>query len=206
MTGDLYVQYGCGFHAPADWLNFDASPTLRFEKLPVIGRAYTKNKDRFPANVRYGDIVRGLDLADGSCRGLYCSHMLDYLTPEDARIALANSRKLLAPGGVFRLVVEDCTRFMKDYLADPSPDAAGRFMRETGWGRNRRGLAGLIKEHLGHPNRLWMWDFPSLSRELATAGFLEIRRAQFGDCHNPRFASVEQEGRWSGSLGIECRG
>jgi len=27
---DAYVQYGCGFCAPATWRNFDASPTLRF--------------------------------------------------------------------------------------------------------------------------------------------------------------------------------
>ena len=203
---DLYVQYGCGFCAPDDWLNFDASPTVRFERLPVIGRLYTKNQTRFPANVRYGDIVRGLDLPDGSCRALYCSHMLDYLTPEDTRKALANSRKLLAPGGVFRLVVEDCSRFMKEYLAHSSPEAAGRFMKETGWGRPRQGVAGFLKEYLGHPYRLWMWDFLSLSHELEAAGFHAVRRAQFGDGEDPRFSAVETEGRWNGSIGIECRG
>ncbi len=204
---DLYVHYGCGFCAPEDWLNFDASPTLRFERLPVIGRLYTKNQTRFPANVRYGDIVRGLGLPDGSCRAVYCSHMMDYLTPEDARKALANSRKMLAPNGIFRLVVEDCTRFMKDYLAHPSPEAAGRFMAETGWGRSgQRGLARLAKEYAGHPNRLWMWDFLSLSDALESAGFNAIRRAQFGDSEDPRFSTVEAEGRWIGSIGIECRG
>lgn len=204
-SSDLYAQYGCGFCAPDDWLNFDSSPTLRFERLPVIGRLYTKNKERFPANARHGDIVRGLGLPNGSCRGLYSSHMLDYLTLADARTALANSRKLLAPGGIFRLVVEDCTRFMKDYLADPSPDAAGRFMTETGWGRRHRGMGALVKEHFGHPHRLWMWDFPSLERDLTAAGFQSIRRAQFGDCEDRRFASVESEGRWNGAIGVECR-
>ena len=44
-----YVQYGCGFSAPEQWLNFDASPTLRFERLPIIGSLYTKNKSDFHA-------------------------------------------------------------------------------------------------------------------------------------------------------------
>lgn len=63
----LYLQYGCGWCAPEGWLNFDASPTLRFERLPLIGRLHTRNAERFPANVRYGDVVKGLPPADGSC-------------------------------------------------------------------------------------------------------------------------------------------
>ncbi|MCP5113600.1 MAG: hypothetical protein GY953_22435, partial [bacterium] len=51
----LYVHYGCHFTAPDGWLNFDASPTLRFERFPILGRLYTKNESRFPPNVRYGD-------------------------------------------------------------------------------------------------------------------------------------------------------
>ena len=38
-----YVQYGCGFSTCNGWRNFDASWTLRFERIPVIGRIYTKN-------------------------------------------------------------------------------------------------------------------------------------------------------------------
>ena len=62
-----YVQYGCGFTAPAEWVNYDASPTLRFERLPVLGKLYTRNKQRFPDNVKYGDIVKGLPEKADSC-------------------------------------------------------------------------------------------------------------------------------------------
>ena len=51
MSDGLYVQYGCGLSAPAGWMNFDASPTLRFERSP-IGFLYTRNRERFPRNVR----------------------------------------------------------------------------------------------------------------------------------------------------------
>jgi hypothetical protein len=33
------------------WINVDSSPTLYFERIPVIGKLYTKNEKRFPENV-----------------------------------------------------------------------------------------------------------------------------------------------------------
>jgi hypothetical protein len=84
----LYVQYGCSFSAPEGWLNFDASPTLRFERIPLLGKLYTKNESRFSPEVRYGDIVRGLPLEPSSVDGLYASHVLEHLSFEDCRLAL----------------------------------------------------------------------------------------------------------------------
>jgi len=49
-----YVQYGCGFSAAESWRNFDALLTLYFERLPVIGKLYTKNNLRFPAMLSLG--------------------------------------------------------------------------------------------------------------------------------------------------------
>lgn len=34
---DNFIQYGCGLSAPAGWRNFDSSPTLRAQRLPVLG-------------------------------------------------------------------------------------------------------------------------------------------------------------------------
>ena len=65
MNDGQYVQYGCGWSAPKEWRNFDASLTLRFERLPLIGHLYTKNESRFPGNVEYGDIVKGLPIPPG---------------------------------------------------------------------------------------------------------------------------------------------
>ncbi len=47
MSNTQCVQYGCGWSAPFSWRNFDASLTLRFERLPLIGHLYTKNESRF---------------------------------------------------------------------------------------------------------------------------------------------------------------
>ena len=100
---DEYVQYGCGYSAPLGWRNFDASPTLRFERIPLIGRLYKKNKFRFPDNVEFGDIVKGLPIPHDSVKAVYCSHILEHLSLEDFRQAILNTHNILKKGGCFRL-------------------------------------------------------------------------------------------------------
>lgn len=201
------VQYGCGFSAGAHWRNFDGSPTLVFERLPVLGRLHTKNARRFPVNVEYGDIVKGLPVPDGSCTLLYCSHVLEHLALDDLRAALRNSYRMLRAGGRFRAVIPDLEKIVNDYVRDPSEEAAITFIRETALGREqrRKTLKGFVVEWLGSGQHLWMWDYKSLCRELRAAGFTEIRRAAYGDSNDPAFAEVEDEDRWRDCLGVDCR-
>jgi len=206
MSDRQYVQYGCGFSAPEGWLNFDASPTLRFERSP-IGFLYTRNSQRFPKGVQYGDIVRGLPIATGSVQGLYCSHVLEHLSLSDCDRALAHSASYLRRGGIFRIVLPDLERIARDYLADSSPEAAGHFMYASGLGREERsrGFGGLLKDWIGNSTHLWMWDEKSLAARLRQHGFVDIRRAAFGDSEDPRFAEVEEPSRFDGCLAIQCR-
>jgi len=204
-----YLHYGCGLCAPAGWRNFDASPSLRLARLPVVGGlvARAARLPEFPANVEYGDVVRGLPVAPGSCRAAYCSHVLEHLALEDLRAALANTRRYLAPDGVFRLVVPDLEQLARAYLSSPGAGAAPDFMRATRLGRERRprGPAAIARALLGHSEHRWMWDYASLRAELERAGFDRVRRARRGDARDPGFAEVEEEARWRGALGIECR-
>lgn len=201
------MHYGCGLCAPTAWWNFDASVTLRFERAPLIGRMYTKNEHRFPPNVEYGDIATGLPVPDGSCRAVYCSHVLEHLSLESCRSALRNTFRVLRSGGTFRLVVPDLDALARAYVADASPDAGHRFLRATYLGKEQRsrGLLRFAYEYLRTSGHLWMWDYDSIGLELADAGFAEIRRAAHGDSPDPMFSLVEDAGRWQDCLGVECR-
>jgi len=205
MSAGLYVQYGCGFSAPEGWLNFDASPTLRFERSPV-GFLYTRNGSRFPKAVQYGDIIRGLPVPDGSCRGLYCSHVLEHLALEDCDVALANSLRCLTPGGVFRIVVPDFAALVKAYNGDPSENAVRAFLESSALGRLRRprGFEGLLQMWIGNSSHLWMWDERSLAARLRHHGFVNIRRASYGDSEDLRFADVENPDRFIDALAMQC--
>lgn len=207
MSESQYIQYGCGWSAPEGWRNFDSSPTLRFERLPVVGRLYTKNDARFPENVEYGDIIRGLPVIPASCRGVYSSHVLEHLSLEDFRIALRKTLEIMQPGATFRLVVPDLEYLAKKYVENPSDGAAPEFIRNTWLGRETRprGLRGLASTWLGGSHHLWMWDYNSIKSELEAAGFVDVRRASIGDSEDRMFKAVEEPDRWENCLGVECR-
>jgi hypothetical protein len=131
--------------------------------------------------------------------------MLDYLPYEGAKTALANVHRILRPRAVFRLVVQDCSGFMRGYLDDTKDDAAIRFMEKSGWGRRHTGLSAYIRDAFGHGHRLWMWDAKGLKSALRDAGFSEIRDAAPGDSGDPMFEEVENSSAWFGNVGIECR-
>jgi len=208
MNNNEYIQYGCGWSAPSKWRNFDASPTLRLERLPFFGLFYKRNEFRFPENVEYGDIVKGLpSVPHQSSRGIYCSHVLEHLSLEDFRIALRNTFNMLQLNGIFRLVLPDLEYLAKEYLSNPSSDASLVFMKETYLGHENRekSFKSFIISWLGNSQHLWMWDYKSIEEELANAGFGSIRRATFADCSDSMFLQVESKDRWTNCLGVECK-
>jgi hypothetical protein len=211
-TGDLNtklcVQYGCGICAPDGWLNFDISPTLRLQKIPFLGRILTAKLIQFPANVRYGDIVRGLPLAKQSCEMVYCSHVLEHLALEDFRAALNHTWDYLRPGGTFRFVLPDLEQLAHAYFKSNAEQPSVWFMESTilGTKKRPRGLLRWVRHSLGNSRHLWMWDFKSIQVELKKAGFVDIRRAYLGDGNNPMLADVENPILWGeNNLGVQCK-
>ena len=197
-----YVQYGCGLSCPDGWLNFDASPRLRLERLPAVGRAFDAFGERlFPKGVRYGDIVRGLPVPDGCACAVYCSHVLEHIDRESVMIALKNTYRILKPGGVFRLVVPDLAWRAEEFVraherGDPS--AADEFMRKShlGQGNSASGLMNRLRQVLGNSDHRWMYDEAAMTTLLASTGFVGIRRCRHGDAADQAFALVEDEGRF----------
>lgn len=202
----LHVQYGCGMSAPTTWANFDSSPTLRFEHIPVVGRLYKKNKHRFPGNIQYGDIVKGLPVTPGSCAAVYASHILEHLHLQDCRTALRNTLQLLMPSGIFRVIVPDLEAMAKKYLSSTAVDAAERFLLETDLGHvsGSKGFIGFFSAVFGRSRHLWMWDYKGLAQELSAAQFCDIRPCSPGDSEDPLFKDVENPERFIDAVAIQC--
>ena len=207
----MYVQYGCGPSAPLEWKNFDASPTLRIQRIPLLGTLLKSRMNAvFAKNVRYGDIIKGLPLAENSCDGLYCSHTLEHLSLEDFRKALKNSYQILKKDGIFRCVVPDLETLARSYIRelDNGNDLAClKFVDNTLMGIHKRprGLKGLITSFFGNAHHLWMWDHKSLAAELKNAGFTQIRTCAFNDCEDEMFKHVEEISRFKNAVALECR-
>ncbi|MGA3309580.1 MAG: methyltransferase domain-containing protein [Xanthobacteraceae bacterium] len=211
----LYVQYGCGVCAPEAWVNFDASPRLRLERLPVLGGIVRATVGKlFPVTVRFGDIVKGLPLRDSSAAAIYCSHVLEHLARDEITIALRNTLRILVPGGIFRLVVPDLHWRVCRYLAAAEandPRAADELIDGCYLGvrRGPKAFIDIAKGIWGRSRHLWMYDFASLKLLLEDAGFVAIRRCDHGDSADPMFAMVEDESRFVDNsrreLAIEAR-
>lgn len=205
VAASVSVQYGCGHTAPIQWMNFDASPTLRLQRLPLLGRLTSVGNPPFPDNVRYGDIVRGLPLNDSTVDIIYCSHVLEHLTRADCMSALRATHRLLKPGGTFRLVLPDLQALVQAYVEDPDSARADTFMRASYLGQeSRRDLMQRLRDGLGNSRHQWMWDGPSMLNALCDVGFTACRVAQFGDSSNELFKLVESPERWHGSIGFEA--
>jgi len=204
----LKLQVGAGLDGPAEWLNVDASPTLRLQRLPIVGGFLEGiTRPRFSPSVVYGDVVRGLPLAPGSVQIVYSSHVLEHMAFEDFKTALGEIHRVLRPGGIFRSVLPDLDLEVQSYLQSSAPDRASEFMRSTllGLERRERGLMGAMRLWLGNSRHVWMWDYGSLAHHLAEAGLSDIRPAVFGDSEEPAFVQVESRERWQDCLGFECR-
>ena len=200
------VQYGCGLSCPHDWENFDTSPTLRLQKIPIFGKLITRNRVTFPDGVRIGDITRRLPVEDNSVDNLYCSHVLEHLSFHDFHRALQESYRVLKPGGVFRLVMPDLKSLVERYLNSKEPNASISFIRGTLMGVEKRpkGFKNRVIQSAGNHHHLWLWDEASTSEALKNNDFKEIRPCKFGDAERADFRSVEEASRFDGAIAIQC--
>lgn len=207
-----YVQYGCGpFSAPQGWMNFDASPTLRIQQLPLIG-GLLKNRMHvtFPPDVLQGDILKELPgIGENSCNGVYCSHVLEHLAYDDCLRAVRNTYRILKPGGYFRCVVPDLESAAREYVEDLARhdrEANTKFLQKTMLGKKQRprGLKGLLLTTIGNSDHLYMWDHLSLTHILEEVGFTRVRSCSFNDCPDDMFRLVEEASRFENAVALEA--
>lgn len=205
-----YVHYGCGLAAPTEWENYDTSPTLKIQKMPIIGMLLrSKLNVLFPENVRLGNIIEGLPVEDNTADCVYCSHTLEHLSLQDFRKALQNTYRMLKPNVVFRCVVPDLQAAAQTYLDDlqkGNKQASIEFLEETylGMQTRPRGLKGVFDWYMSNAHHLWMWDHVSLAEELTKAGFRNVRACKFNDSADPMFKLVENPERFVNAVALEC--
>jgi hypothetical protein len=200
------IHVGCHFTVGPSWENFDASPTLRFEQLPLIGRLYTKNERRFPKEVRFGNIVTSLLCDAGTADAVYASHMIEHASLTDFRTVLRNVNNMLRDGGCFRLVTPDLEFMINKYVNSTDPERGNVFIRETGMGleTSTAPLLSRIKRVLGFSHHFWLYDEQTLKTELENAGFQRVRRCYFGDSQMDEFVEIENAFQFENNLGMEC--
>lgn len=201
------LNIGCGALAPDGWLNVDASPTLRASKIPLLGRLVRLDPAHIAPNAVYRDIVAGPPLEPESCDLIFASHVLEHLPLADAHIMLDRVFVALKPGGIFRVIVPDLDAYIADYLRDPSPGAAEKFMERSGIGatRSRVGLRARMREALSNARHQWMWSSASLQAYLQSFPMEVSIRCGHEDVGDQRFLAVEQAKRHVNAVCLEAK-
>lgn len=158
----LKLHIGCGPGRLPGWVNIDVDPA--------------------PLAV---NVLWGLPLPDGCATRVFVSHLLEHLYfPRDVQFFLADLRRVLAPGGVVRIVVPDAEQCIAAYASDDRSFFAGRRETWSWWPENTTRLqdflayvgAGPEPAHHFEAHK-YGYDFETLCRVLGEAGFDGVRRS-----------------------------
>lgn len=95
-TSGRLLNVGCGARFHPAWVNVDAVPAS--------------------PEVRAIDVRAGLPFGDGEFAAVYSSHVLEHLAVDDAAALLKQIHRVLAPGGIVRVVVPDLEAIAREYL------------------------------------------------------------------------------------------
>jgi predicted SAM-dependent methyltransferase len=133
------LNIGCGTVFDARWQNLD-----------LVACA---------PEVRACDILKGLPAADGSLDGVYSSHVLEHLTPAQAKRLMRDVWRALRPGGIIRVVVPDLEGIARAYLSEVDQLQAGR---EDNKHRHRWMLVELLDQMTRSRSG---WTYPELIRD-----------------------------------------
>jgi len=160
---ELRVHIGCGGHELAGWINVDNHPA--------------------PLAI---NLDWGLPLPSGSARYVFVAHLLEHLFhPAQSSRLLAEIRRVLAPGGVVRVVVPDIEKYLRAYASGDEAFFVER-RRERGLPLELTNLETLLPYAGANatPDALFEhhkfgYDFATLASALERAGFVDVRRCGY---------------------------
>ncbi len=168
--GDVRLNLGSGYTPIEGWTNID-----------LVGA---------PTDLAW-DLAHGIPFPDGSVAAVYTAHVLEHLRLEHGLALFGECRRVLAPGGVLRVVVPDAGAMIASYSG----------LSDNGWAEDFPSpmLApnALFYEH-GHSA---MFDARLMCELVRAAGLVDVDQGEFGVS---RIEPCPDElGRRDGSLYVE---
>ena len=194
LRKELQAQREAGLAAQLRALNVDASS--RGLKLHIgCGKGHLAgwiNIDVHPAPLAL-NVLRGLPFADGSASHVFVSHLLEHLYyPRDVMPFLAEARRVLAPGGVIRVVVPDVEKCIAAYLENDREFFGSRRETWPWWPADPTRLEDFLAYAGAGPEPAFLfeshkygYDFETLSRALGDSGFTGVVQSGYMASEHP---------------------
>jgi predicted SAM-dependent methyltransferase len=172
------VNLGSGLFVARGWINIDGSLKALLARSPafVLHAIHPwfansgATREQFITLLRgnrfvHHDLKYGIPLPDSSADFVFSSHMLHHLYRDQAARMLAETMRVLKPGGIMRLVVPDLEYIMALYQRGNREQALSYFFYPS------------LRSDLF--TRRYQYDFTLLKALLASAGFREVHRCAY---------------------------
>ena len=184
--GLVKMNLGCGLAVAEGWINVDGSLNALVASWPPV---FHRLLYRFSgANQYYScseycallqqhvfvhrDLSGGLPFPDRSVDNLYCSHFLEHLSRPNALHLLKEARRILKPGGIFRICVPDLAYAMSLYAKGESRKMLQNYFfvedLDSSMARHR-----------------YMYDYTLLKSALDEAGFASVAKCEYRQGKTP---------------------
>ena len=129
------------------------------------------------------NVLWGLPFPDRSASRVFVSHLLEHLFfPRDVKFFLGELNRVMAPGGIVRIVVPDIEQCIAAYASNDRSFFASRRETWSWWPENATRLqdflayagAGAEPAYLFEAHK-YGYDFETLAKVLGEAGFERVR-------------------------------
>jgi predicted SAM-dependent methyltransferase len=122
----LILNLGCGTRTSphpdvvnVDWtlnIRIKKSRLLRMAVSPILDARRRSRLDQMAGHLLAHDLSKGIPFDSGSVDAVYHSHVLEHLDRSIARSFLEETRRVLKPGGLCRIVVPDFEFLCRAYV------------------------------------------------------------------------------------------
>ena len=179
-------------------LNIGASPIWESSDWLILDHKLKESTDSCIA----GDAL-SIDLPDNSCDLVFASHIFEHVPHTKLPLICAEINRVLAPGGVIRLLTPDLERIAKAYI-EKDVDFFKLAKEEDETIREDLGFGGMLMNFIVSPGQdtvlinrnlnefiagyahLYSYDYTMLSTILNTLGFI-VERKEFCESAYPDF-------------------
>jgi len=224
----IRLNLGCGLQTPDGWLNVDGSYNARLAKYPFIRRALAwfnllpadRLSTPWSSSIFIHDIRKALPFPDSSVAAIYASHVFEHLYREEAQRLVRESWRVLAAGGVLRVVVPDLEAIVREYMGErPFGSRTGeaerlcradllnqRLLMRYPTPAYRHFLHRIYDSWKDFHSHKWMYDAESLIALLEGEGFVATRQRECQDSEIENIQALEEESRVLNGAGVCVEG